>query len=126
MNEKRNKVLSFPSPVPLKADYQRVKSVYTVGEIKQLFGLSERTIRRWTEQGIIPASSTGKQHQGPGSAYAVTEAPTAACGSSLQSRQSLLRSWQLSSGAITLRSCYPNRTGIFAGLFQSGSGLPPA
>ena len=57
MNEKSKKVLSFPSPVPLKADYQRVKSSYTVREIKQLFGLSERTIRRWTEQGIIQASS---------------------------------------------------------------------
>ena len=58
MNEERNKVLSFPSPVPSKADYQRVKSVYTVREIKQLFGLSERTIRRWTEQGIVRASSS--------------------------------------------------------------------
>jgi len=57
MNEKRNKVLSFPSPVPSKADYQRVKSAYTIREIKQLFGLSERTIRRWTEQGIVRASS---------------------------------------------------------------------
>jgi len=35
----------------LKADYQRVQSTYTVTEIKQLFGLSERLIRRWTEQG---------------------------------------------------------------------------
>jgi tetratricopeptide (TPR) repeat protein len=57
MSEKRSKVLSFPSPVPSKADYQRVKYVYTVPEIKQLFGLSERTIRRWTEQGIVRASS---------------------------------------------------------------------
>jgi tetratricopeptide (TPR) repeat protein len=56
MNEKGNKVLSFPSPVPAKADYQRVKSNYSVKEIKQLFGLSERTIRRWTEQGIIQAT----------------------------------------------------------------------
>src|SRR6266480_3548225 len=63
MNEKRNKVLAFPSPVPLKADYQRVKSVYTVLEIKQLFGLSERTIRRWTEQGIIPASPGEKEQE---------------------------------------------------------------
>ncbi len=61
MNEKSKKVLSFPSPVPLKADYQRVKSVYTVREIKQLFGLSERTIRRWTEQGIIPSSAAPGQ-----------------------------------------------------------------
>jgi len=61
MKENRNKVLSFPSPVPLKAEYQRVKSVYTVAEIKQLFGLSERTIRRWTEQGIIPRSATSTE-----------------------------------------------------------------
>jgi tetratricopeptide (TPR) repeat protein len=57
MNENSNKVLSFPSPVPAKADYQRVKSNYSIREIKQLFGLSERTIRRWTEQGIIQATS---------------------------------------------------------------------
>jgi tetratricopeptide (TPR) repeat protein len=57
MNDVSNKVLSFPSPVPAKADYQRVKSNYTVREIKQLFGLSERLIRRWTEQGIIQSST---------------------------------------------------------------------
>ena len=57
MNEKSKKVLSFPAPVPSKADYQRVKSTYTIREIKQLFGLSERTIRRWTEQGIVQPSS---------------------------------------------------------------------
>jgi tetratricopeptide (TPR) repeat protein len=56
MNENTSKVISFPSPVPSKADYQRVKSSYSVKEIKQLFGLSEKTIRRWTEQGIIQAS----------------------------------------------------------------------
>lgn len=56
MNETSNKVISFPSPVPSKADYQRVKSSYSVKEIKQLFGLSEKTIRRWTEQGIIQAA----------------------------------------------------------------------
>ncbi|MGH9930163.1 MAG: tetratricopeptide repeat protein [Pyrinomonadaceae bacterium] len=61
MKENSNKVLSFPSRVPAKADYQRVKSNYSIREIKQLFGLSERTIRRWTEQGIIrgtPAPDT--------------------------------------------------------------------
>jgi tetratricopeptide (TPR) repeat protein len=58
MKEKNTKVISFPSPVPSKADYQRVKSSYSVKEIKQLFGLSEKTIRRWTEQGIIEASAT--------------------------------------------------------------------
>ncbi|HEX3249901.1 MAG TPA: tetratricopeptide repeat protein [Pyrinomonadaceae bacterium] len=57
MKDPSPKVISFPSPVPSKAGYQPVKSSYTVKEIKQLFGLSEKTIRRWTEQGIIQASS---------------------------------------------------------------------
>jgi tetratricopeptide (TPR) repeat protein len=62
MTDKIRKVLSFPSPVPAKADYQRVKSIYSVREIKQMFGLSERTVRRWTEVGIIygtPVGDTG-------------------------------------------------------------------
>ena len=58
MKENSTKVLSFPSRVPAKADYQRVKSNYSLREIKQLFGLSERTIRRWTEQGIIQGTAT--------------------------------------------------------------------
>src|SRR5215510_8859942 len=53
MSEKSRKVLSFPPPIPAKADYQRVKSSYSIREIKQMFGLGERTIRRWTEAGII-------------------------------------------------------------------------
>jgi len=60
MNDQSTKVISFPSPVPSKADYQRVKSSYSVKEIKQLFGLSEKTIRRWTEQGIIQAAATSQ------------------------------------------------------------------
>src|SRR5438876_7012268 len=56
MTEKSRKVLSFPAQIPAKADYQRVKSNYSTREIKQMFGLSERTIRRWTEAGIINAS----------------------------------------------------------------------
>ena len=60
MNDPSTKVISFPSPVPSKADYQRVKSSYSVKEIKQLFGLTEKTIRRWTEQGIIQASATSQ------------------------------------------------------------------
>lgn len=56
MKDNSPKVLPFRSPVPAKADYQRVKAHYSVREIKQLFGLSERTIRRWTEQGIIQAT----------------------------------------------------------------------
>lgn len=57
MADQSKKVLSFPAPVPAKADYQPVKSSYSVHEIKQLFGLSERTIRRWTEAGIIQAAT---------------------------------------------------------------------
>jgi tetratricopeptide (TPR) repeat protein len=64
MKDKNIKVIAFPSPVPSKADYQRVKSSYSIKEIKQLFGLTEKTIRRWTEQGIIEASphSTGSNY----------------------------------------------------------------
>jgi tetratricopeptide (TPR) repeat protein len=65
MADKSRKVLSFPQPVPAKADYQRVKSNYSIREIKQMFGLSERTIRRWTETGIIqvtPAASEEETH----------------------------------------------------------------
>src|SRR5882672_41558 len=53
MNENRKKVISLPSRVPAKADYQRLKASYSVREIKQLFGLIERTIRRCPDQGII-------------------------------------------------------------------------
>lgn len=60
MTDKIRKVLSFPSPVPAKADYQRVKSSYSVREIKQMFGLSERTVRRWTEVGIIYGAPVGE------------------------------------------------------------------
>jgi len=56
MTDRSKKVLTFPSPVPAKADYQPVKSSYSIREIKQLFGFSERTVRRWTEAGIIQAT----------------------------------------------------------------------
>jgi tetratricopeptide (TPR) repeat protein len=60
MADKNRKVLSFPQPVPAKADYQRVKSNYSIREIKQMFGLGERTIRRWTETGIIQVTPTAE------------------------------------------------------------------
>src|ERR1044072_208620 len=60
MTGKIRKVLSFPLPVPAKADYQRVKSTYSIREIKQMFGLSERTVRRWTEAGIIYGTPAGE------------------------------------------------------------------
>jgi tetratricopeptide (TPR) repeat protein len=65
MKEKNVKVISFPSRVPSKADYQRVKSSYSIKEIKQRFGLTEKTIRRWTEQGIVEASeqSSGNEYK---------------------------------------------------------------
>src|SRR5215831_2349710 len=59
MSEKIRKVLSFPSPVPARADDQPVKSTYSIREIKQMFGLSERTIRRWTDAGIIYGAPVG-------------------------------------------------------------------
>jgi tetratricopeptide (TPR) repeat protein len=73
MKENRNKVLSFPSRVPAKADYQRVKSNYSLREIKELFGLSERTIRRWSEQGIIEAKTSPKADEYVYDFYALTQ-----------------------------------------------------
>jgi tetratricopeptide (TPR) repeat protein len=58
MSDTNSKILRFPAATPSKADYQRVKSTYTVDEIKQLFGLSERLIRRWTAQGVVHAMQT--------------------------------------------------------------------
>ena len=55
MSDNESNILRFPAAAPSKADYQRVKSTYTVDEIKQLFGLSERLIRRWTAQGVVHA-----------------------------------------------------------------------
>ena len=63
MADKSRKVLSFPQPVPAKADYQRVKSSYSIREIKQMFGLSERTIRRWTETGIIQGTPPSESEE---------------------------------------------------------------
>ena len=60
MAEKIRKVLSFPQPVPAKADYQRVKSTYSIREIQQMFGLSERTVRRWTDTGIVYGAPVGE------------------------------------------------------------------
>src|SRR5580704_14738930 len=52
---KSNKSRSLQSGAGSHPDlgFQRVKSVYTVREISQLFGLSPRIIRRWTGAGLI-------------------------------------------------------------------------
>ncbi len=155
MTEKIRKVLSFPSPVPAKADYQRVKSSYSLREIKQMFGLSERTVRRWTETGIIQGTPvvasadftydfqaltlfrrvremraqglTIKQIEAwrARKFHAVAETRSAPRRSALQSGKSLLRRRRLSTCALALRSRRPNRAQLLARLLQSRPGLSP-
>src|SRR5215471_6840171 len=72
MVDKSRKVLSFPQPVPAKADYQRVKSHYSIREIKQMFGLSERTIRRWTETGIVQVTPAAGDEEATYDFHALT------------------------------------------------------
>lgn len=40
-----------------KLDFERIKSNYSVREISRQFGLSERSIRRWTLEGWIPSAN---------------------------------------------------------------------
>ena len=49
-------VIQFPSESAARLGFERVKSTYTVQEIGQQFGLRERTIRRWTDEGLIPTA----------------------------------------------------------------------
>ena len=44
-------IVSFP--VHLAQAFQTVKAQYSCREIRELFGLSERTLRRWAQQGIV-------------------------------------------------------------------------
>lgn len=44
-----------------RAGFERVKSTYTVREISRQFGLSERHIRRWTREGLIPTAPGAEQ-----------------------------------------------------------------
>jgi tetratricopeptide (TPR) repeat protein len=41
--------------------FQPVKSTYTVREITHLFGLSERYVRKWTQEGLIVAGQTSDE-----------------------------------------------------------------
>jgi DNA-binding transcriptional MerR regulator len=59
-------ILQFPTEAAARLGFERVKSTYTAGEISQQFGLPRRTIRRWTDEGLIPTA--------PGSAEAGGEA----------------------------------------------------
>jgi DNA-binding transcriptional MerR regulator len=55
-------VLQFPRGDQSK-NLQRIQSTYTVREISRQFGLSEKSIRRWTQKGIIqpvPSESDGE------------------------------------------------------------------
>ena len=43
----------FEFPIEKSLGYQQVKASYTAREIRNLFGLQERTLRRWVEGGLI-------------------------------------------------------------------------
>ena len=63
MKENSNKVSPSPHVCPRRRTISASNQTIQFEEIKQLFGLSERTIRRWTEQGIIqatPSAETGE------------------------------------------------------------------
>lgn len=53
-------VLKFPTESRSKFGVQAVKSTYTVRDVRQLFGLSESCIRRWTRQGLIQAAPSSE------------------------------------------------------------------
>ena len=43
----------FEFPIEKSLGYQQVKASYTAREIRNLFGLQERTLRRWVEGGLV-------------------------------------------------------------------------
>jgi len=49
-------VVPFPEATQAKG-LQRIQATYTVREISRQFGLSEHSIRRWTKEGVIQAST---------------------------------------------------------------------
>ncbi len=50
-------ILLFPGVNPPRPGFERVKAVYTAGDIRRQFGLSEHLIRRWTREGLIPTAA---------------------------------------------------------------------
>jgi tetratricopeptide (TPR) repeat protein len=50
-------VVQFPGVTPSKLDFERIRSTYSVRDISRRFGISERYIRRWAREGLIPGAS---------------------------------------------------------------------
>lgn len=59
---KQSNVLKFPGieASAAKAGYQRVKTSYTLREVKELTGVDERLIRRWLKSGILQGGEEEK------------------------------------------------------------------
>ena len=57
------KVIQFPTDARPKIGFERVKSTYSVQEIRQQFGLDERYIRQWATDGLIqtPLAAEGDE-----------------------------------------------------------------
>jgi tetratricopeptide (TPR) repeat protein len=51
-------VVQFPGVTPSKLDFERIRSTYSVRDISRRFGISERYIRRWAREGLIPGVSS--------------------------------------------------------------------
>lgn len=47
------KVIHFPAEAVPRYGFQPLRSTYSLREISQQFGLSERRIRRWTREGLV-------------------------------------------------------------------------
>jgi tetratricopeptide (TPR) repeat protein len=56
-------IIRFPGGGPSRFGFERVKSTYTVAEISSQFGLSERSIRHWTREGLIPVAPGSSTHE---------------------------------------------------------------
>ena len=55
------KIIQFPADARSKLGFERVKSTYSVRDIGKQFGLSERHVRRWTQEGLIPVAPSSDE-----------------------------------------------------------------